>query len=368
MSILIKGNTGNNGGISKDSYPPNEPSLISSTCGTDCAFIKWTDPEDTVISDTNLAVWGGTILVRNENNFPTKITDGVIVVNNKTRNAYADIAYVDNNLVKGKVYYYRFFVYNSNDNKNYYGTNIVFKITPNSFDTTLSNNTWDQINNAAENGVASSIWKIGDEITINVSVPTFGTDYIGTVTMQIYDFNHFDKSDGSGKAGIVFGTKDLWYSKSEYDTSAYNNQYSWTESGIRTGILNQSVYLNIQEDCKKYIKNVKVITAKTSDSDRYTFSDYYITNDYLFLPGYGEVGDTGNSYLKKINSIFPIFTDNNSRIKNYYDWYDKKYPLTYLSRQQVTGGYHSVYGVNDDGNLAYLDANTEYGICFCFCV
>ena len=56
----------------------------------------------------------------------------------------------------------------------------------------LANNTWAQISEASIAGVASELWKLGDEKD--------GCAIIG--------FNHDDLADGSGKAGITFVCND----------------------------------------------------------------------------------------------------------------------------------------------------------------
>lgn len=74
------------------------------------AYIKWTDPED-IGSD---AVWSGTLLVRKAGSAPSSRSDGVIVLDSKTRNAYADTWFCDSGLTNGVVYYYKLFPYTSN--------------------------------------------------------------------------------------------------------------------------------------------------------------------------------------------------------------------------------------------------------------
>lgn len=74
------------------------------------AYIKWTDPEDIGID----AVWGGTLLVRKAGSAPSGRSDGVIVLDSKTRNAYADTWFCDSGLTNGVAYYYKLFPYTSN--------------------------------------------------------------------------------------------------------------------------------------------------------------------------------------------------------------------------------------------------------------
>lgn len=51
-------------------------------------YVKWTDPEDIIVSGAALATWGGTLLVRKAGSTPTSRRDGTIILDSKTRNAY----------------------------------------------------------------------------------------------------------------------------------------------------------------------------------------------------------------------------------------------------------------------------------------
>ena len=73
--------------------------------------LTWTDPEDPVVAGAALAEWGGTRVVRKEGSIPTSATDGILVVDSKTRNQYKTNGFEDTNLTRGVKYYYRFFPY-----------------------------------------------------------------------------------------------------------------------------------------------------------------------------------------------------------------------------------------------------------------
>ena len=73
--------------------------------------LTWTDPEDPVVAGAALAEWGGTRVVRKEGSIPTSATDGILVVDSKTRNQYKTNGFEDTGLTRGVKYYYRFFPY-----------------------------------------------------------------------------------------------------------------------------------------------------------------------------------------------------------------------------------------------------------------
>lgn len=76
-------------------------------------YVKWTDPEDIIVSEAPLATWAGTLLVRKAGSMPTSRRDGVIVVDSKTRNAYQSEYFCDSGLSDGTTYYYKFFPYST---------------------------------------------------------------------------------------------------------------------------------------------------------------------------------------------------------------------------------------------------------------
>lgn len=151
------------------------------------AELKWTDPEDVVFNGETLAQFDGTKVVRNTEHYPTSTDDGVVAVDSKVRNQYAETPFVDGNLENDRDYYYTLFPYTA---KNIYTFSDKDKAIarPIGFDSVLENNTWDMISQASRKGTASTLWKVGDKKDDCV----------------IIGFNHDDLFDGSGKAGITF--------------------------------------------------------------------------------------------------------------------------------------------------------------------
>ena len=84
--------------------------ITISTTGTSVS-LSWTDPNDVVLSGITLAEWKGTKVVRKVGSAPTRVSDGTLVVDSKTRNAYSSQAYTDTGLSYDTTYYYRFFPY-----------------------------------------------------------------------------------------------------------------------------------------------------------------------------------------------------------------------------------------------------------------
>jgi hypothetical protein len=73
--------------------------------------LVWNDPNDITIEGTVVARWKGTKVVRKAGSYPASPTDGVLVVDNQARNAYASTGFTDNGLTNGTTYYYQLFPY-----------------------------------------------------------------------------------------------------------------------------------------------------------------------------------------------------------------------------------------------------------------
>lgn len=368
MSVIMRNiSGGGSGSSSSKGFPPGDVNIISINSGVKSCKIKFSDPDNSIYNNTTLSIWSSTIIVRKEGSAPTSIKDGIVVLTNTTKNKYKDNYFVDNNVVVGKTYYYRFYTM-STDKVYNDSTSMIRSCLIREFDPILKNNTWAQISEAAESGVASSLWNIGDEINISISQQKASVDSCGrdisaqTVTLQIWDFNHFDKSDGSGKAGICFGSKDLMGSArwSTYSDEVYNN---WSNSFIKEKFC-PYIFKSLPEGITKYIKKVNTYAAKGSRAT----SNGALSVDDVFIPGYTELYGNSSSGVtdifntEKKQKAFPIFTDDNSRIKKYNNtdsiyWTRSRAPAndTYIGVD--TTGYHYI---SSGGSSDYL------GICFCF--
>lgn len=94
------------------------------------AYVKWTDPDDLVVSGSTLAAWAGTLLVRKAGSAPSSRRDGVIVLDSKTKNAYKDSYFCDSGLTDGMTYYYKLFPYSETGTYTN-SDNSIFTVTPN---------------------------------------------------------------------------------------------------------------------------------------------------------------------------------------------------------------------------------------------
>ncbi len=110
--------------------------------------LTWNDPANDISRPA--CVWAGTLIVRKEGSFPTSPTDGDIVVDSTTRDAYASTALVDTPAEAGD-YKYRAFPYS----------------------------TGGAYSNSADNNFDR--WVIGYRKTLTESAPDYRISYLGTI-------------------------------------------------------------------------------------------------------------------------------------------------------------------------------------------
>lgn len=377
------GSNGSLGGV----IPLEAPSNFTVTPDNGKCLLTWTDPKDkyadeigeiTDEGDQLVSQFAYTRVVRKQGSAPSSPNDGDLVTDSSTRNQYQSSAYVDDGLTNNTLYYYAAFTCNTDG---VYSGAAVGSGTPKSYDPILANNTWEQINDVANEGIASSVWEIGDEIDI--------TALDETLTMVILDFDHDTLSDGSGTAAITFGMKNLMKDKQtvfyyrgiiganhqiRYDTSPYYE------------FINSQILPSVSSDIKSILKTV---TKKSSMGTWYSDGQYwtlyshdkFVNSVQLFAFAFPEVC---NVYTTRFNdeiwendgTLYPYFETSQNRIKqlangtgNASQWILRTsyhsssigFAGTFCTMQVSTSGSVSTYSVEED--IRYYS-----GICFGFCV
>ena len=82
--------TGGGGGnnVSSGGIPPSICTALRKSENDGKVYLKWKDPDDTVIDGQVLCSWWKTIIVGKEGSVPQDETDGTIIITNTNRNAY----------------------------------------------------------------------------------------------------------------------------------------------------------------------------------------------------------------------------------------------------------------------------------------
>lgn len=241
---------------------------------------------------------------------------------------------------------------------------------------TLESATWDKIDYISSAGKASEVFSVGDEKTIKLA-------NLEDVTLVILGFNHDTLSDGTGKAGITFGLKNLLATKYAINSTA-TNVGGWRDSAIRSSTMN-TILASLPSDLQSVIKNV---TKKSRAGGN--LNAIYNTEDKLWL--FSEVEIDGNNddanynegsqyeYWKTVkDGTVPEnrakYLSNGKGAMN--DWWLR----TPFDSPIRTDSFYYVGGKGEsfdfDGEQIVIPdgaiggtatANTEFGICFGFCI
>lgn len=223
---------------------------------------------------------------------------------------------------------------------------------------TFESASWTKIAKISEAGVASEYFAVGDEKTIRLST---GEE----ITVVILGFNHDDLSDGSGKAGITIGMKNListTYPMNSTDT----NEGGWDESELRTSTIS-TLFSQLPSELQSVIKQVnKKATAGGASKSITTSADKLWLLARVEVDGTTNEGDSDEGkqyeYWKTVKDG-TVTTDRVKYLSNgsgdSYAWWFRS-PFVNLS--------NSFYIVNRQGFLASRFASLSAGVSFCFCV
>lgn len=229
---------------------------------------------------------------------------------------------------------------------------------------TLESYTWAQIEQIANAGQGSSYFQIGNTKNITLSTGE-------VVTLQIYDFNHDDKTSG-GKANITFGLKNLLADLRRMQPSD-QTAGGWNASEMRTW-MGSTLYGQLPESLRTVIKSVNKLA-----SGGYYSPSVATSVDKLFIFSASEVFGSNTNWQNE-GVQYPIFTDNSSRIKKLsngtgsaYDWWTRTPPLLNSSPLTVSlDRYQQVVDVGDyiqyKGSAWNGWTSSSFGVCFGFSI
>jgi len=205
-------------------------------------------------------------------------------------------------------------------------------------------------------------YSIGDQKTITL---TNGEQ----ITLEIWGFNHDDKSDGSGKAGITFGMRDLMARARRFNSALLIN--GWNTSEFRNSTL-PTILAVLPNDVASVIKEV----TKNSISTGITSGVEPIiqTNDKLFLPAAAELVNVPGVHEAlyaqeghRYEFYRSIATTAQSRIKKSANGTGSEW--IWMTRSMSFSPWeHNVVSFSAAGQLTSMQSHLLAGICFGFCV
>ena len=225
--------------------------------------LKWTDPSNATLDSVTLAEWAGTLVVRKEGSAPQNKDDGVVVVDNTTKDAYSSTAFEDSGLEYGKTYYYRFFPYTT-DGAYTSGTSV--SVVPKKIQiTTLPSQNGTVV---YDGNLQTALFDNYDEEQLEVSDNT-GTN-AGTYTAKFtpkYDYCWSDGSVDAKEVEWVIDKADGFVELSETSVTLDKTTTSTTVT-----VLNASGEVEVSSN------NTNALTAS-------------ITDDVITLTSTGQNGD-----------------------------------------------------------------------------
>ena len=353
-----------------DGIPLDPPSSFLCEARNSKVDITWVDPKDKYatpegeqMEDTDqlVSVWSYTKIVRKEGSQPTSPSDGVTVCTNTTRNQYQSTIFEDTGVTNGVTYYYAAYAYNTAGT--YSDGAFSDGITPIEWDPVLANNSWEQIDSACTQGVAQSIWNVGDEKDISVNSET--------QTVVILGFNMDYLASGSKTAAITFGSKNL-----------LKDTYTWKYQLFR-GMEStyQSFYTSIDSSIRKFIKKVKIYATDVRINNTVISGNMFSMTGYLFaytrkridgFTGYDDElgGDASESVTYADIQQYPYYATQSNRVKKLenglgsvesyglYDYFKSNGSITYPCINK--SGVWSDYMKN---NGAYGSAGASFAFC-----
>lgn len=211
------------------------------------------------------------------------------------------------------------------------------------YDPILANNDWATIAQIAETGKAQDYWNIGD--TINIQV---GDELL---EFAIMDFNHDDKSDGTGKAGITFGMTGLMANTHNMN-STVTNVGSFVGSEM-CAYLKDTVLHSMPQEVKNIIKPVN---KRTSAGDEST--EIQVDSMPIWLFSAVECSLSGDYVVANEGVPYPYYSSQANRQKG-DEWWLRS-PQTYASSEFCF--------VVTAGTLDYTAATISYGVSFGFSI
>lgn len=306
--------------------------------------ITWTDPEDILFNGIPV-IWAGTKIIRKENTPPVNETDGILVADSIVRNQYQSEPLIDSNVESDKKIFYSAFPYST---QGAYGRGVEIQNVSND----LNANSWEVISKISEMGMASKLWKIGDKKNLDFSAS--GLDFEKGV--QIWAFDRYEKTDKKGKAGIVFGSNEtLHYPTTNRMNTGIYNDGGWNEATLRNDFM-KKIYEALPDAIKPFIKEVFILS-----NDGYNDYTTISTSEKIFIPSLPEViedADYGSE-----GSLFPIFTNDSSRIKLNYGKANR-----WWLRSADKNDRTKYKCVNEDGTIGAHYTNNFAEACICFCI
>ena len=223
----------------------------------------------------------------------------------------------------------------------------------------LNDVSWAQINTLGAAGVLGKIFALGDTKDVTLSG-------IGTVTLQIADFDHdyLSGATTANKAAVTFLCKNLLYQTYQMNSSNTNN--GGFPSSALCSTLNGSIYNALPSDLKAVIKTSYKWYGTGNGTTNGKWSGHKLWLPLTFEM-FGESSYSPTTERTTGNARqYPIFTDNASRIKKMNNGGGSASYYWLASPYASNSDRFCI--VNSGGSSYNFGASNSYGVCFGLCV
>lgn len=305
---------------------------IQTTVASDKIYLKWEDPTDMILSGNTISKWNGTLLIRKVGGYPQNELDGIKIIDSKIRNAYKNTAYIDNNIVAGTVYYYRFFPYTI-ENKFDYSSYNVIQCVPTSIELNpvFSENSWDNIVYACETHTVPETWAYADIKEIPINGNEHSNMFFGICGKEIDML-----ADGSGTAALTLcATSPLMFAD-----VVPSDIYPWTQSNLKQSLLIQ--ISNIDNPLRDAIKEVSKKTRVCFTNDG--INEIITTDETAWIFSGREVGSNDIEE----GFTYPVFSSDQNRIMSDTRYFTRSEKRNISDMYAVPGISVSETGVIDE--------------------
>lgn len=206
------------------------------------------------------------------------------------------------------------------------------------YDSVLANNTWAEIKEAAQFGVASSIWSVGD--TKTVTGGDGNTHTFRIVDLQTGRYQYYETGDPTH---ITF--EEVECSASSYRMSTSSNQTYPTSPMYKTTLPSYKTTI-LGEQLSSLIETI-YIKCKTNYASSNTGSANYIAD--IFLPAYSELfpsDTTAGLIVERVST----YTGN---AMAGFDYYVSDYDVNGLRRKSNNLGYQGYFTRSPNSGTAW---------------
>lgn len=297
--------------------PANVSGMSVAAAGNGKVTLKWTDPNDTTQDGITTVAWGSSKVVYKKGSRPTSESDGTLVLNSTTKNAYKSTGLTISGLENGTTYYFAVFPYGTDAYGNAVNTNAsnVISGVPNRL--TIAN-VPSQISSLTYTGSAQTpSWNNYDssKMTLSVTAQTNAGTYSASFTPK----DDYMWSDGTTAAksvnwtiGKAAGSLSLSKSNITLNSTTKSTTFTITRAGdgkITVESNNQSVVTVSLNGTTVTVRSVNdttgtaTITVKVAAGTNHTApSNKTCSVSCEFLPAVGtKLNDISWADIKRIS-------------------------------------------------------------------